>query len=137
MERHLTFSNHITSLGFSLFEALNSDIDLNSVGISWLSFEHVYTCKCTLESFTSNCKTQLMERDAFLPCGALFVLYFELGAWYCNAPLYSLSRHLSIVLSQYVAIPSGYWLFRPFYMVKSSKYPIHVSFIMMQGLVHT
>ena len=51
------------------------------------------------ESFTSNCKTQLMERDAFLPCRALFVLYFELGAWYCNAPLYSLSRHLSIVLS--------------------------------------
>ena len=51
------------------------------------------------ESFTSNCKTQLMEHDAFLPCGALFVLYFELGAWYCNAPLYSLYRHLSIVLS--------------------------------------
>ena len=41
---------------------------------------------------------QLMERDAFLPCRALFELYFELGAWYCNAPLYSLSRHLSIVL---------------------------------------
>ena len=42
-----------------------------------------------------------MEHDAFLPCGALFVLYmyFELGAWYCNAPLYSLYRHLSIVLS--------------------------------------
>ena len=51
------------------------------------------------ESFTSNCKTQLMEHHAFLPCGALFVLYFELGAWYCNAPLYSLYRHLSIVLS--------------------------------------
>ena len=33
------------------------------------------------ESFTSNCKTQLMERDAFLPCGALFVctLYSVLG----------------------------------------------------------
>jgi len=51
------------------------------------------------ESFTSNCKTQLMEREAFLPGGALFVLYFELSAWYCNAPLYSLYRHLSIVLS--------------------------------------
>ena len=51
------------------------------------------------ESFTSNCKTRLMERDAFLPCGALFILYFVLGAWYCNVLLYSLYRHLSIVLS--------------------------------------
>ena len=33
------------------------------------------------KSFKSNCKMQLMERDAFLPCGALFVctLYSVLG----------------------------------------------------------
>ena len=29
----------------------------------------------------------------------LFVLYFELGAWYCNVPLHSLSRYLSVVLT--------------------------------------
>ena len=67
--------------------------------ISFFSLDQIMKLVMNKESFTSNCKTQLMEHDAFLPCGALFVLYFELGAWYCNAPLYSLYRHLSIVLS--------------------------------------
>ena len=43
------------------------------------------------ESFTSNCKTQLMERDPISPFGASHVLHFVLATRYCKVPLYSLS----------------------------------------------
>ena len=57
---------------------------------------------------TSNCKTQLMKRDPISPCGASHVLYFVLVTRYCKVPLYSLFRHLSIVLSLCGAFLSEY-----------------------------
>ena len=55
-----------------------------------------------------NCKTQLMERDAFSPVGhrSCCTLVSELHT--VNIPLYSLSKGLStIIASWYVVILSG------------------------------
>ena len=52
---------------------------------------YLFTSDQYKESFTSNSKTQLMERDPISPFGASHVLHFVLATRYCKVPLYSLS----------------------------------------------